>query len=136
MMDIQTVTVEFLRAGPRHNQLLSPLTPYLGVCGDAPAGIVTMPYEHRDVEQLLQDLNYRVVSDDPSRRENTLDRTGDKMADILSSVQGLSGALNSETERSQTLTQLRIVLSASELAMLPFELSKVPAGAGSSGGWL
>ena len=30
MMNIRTVTVELLRAGPRHNQLLSPLTQYLG----------------------------------------------------------------------------------------------------------
>jgi len=98
---------------------------------------VTLPYEHRDMEQWLQELNYRVVADDGrSRRERTLDRRGEEMAEILSLIPGLSGALNSETERSQTLTQLRIVLSASELAMLPFELSKVPAGAGSSGGWL
>jgi CHAT domain len=137
MMDLRTVTVELLRAGPRHNQLLSPLTQYLGICGDAPAGRVTLPYEHHDLEQRLQELNYRVVADDDrSRRERTLERTGTDMAEILSLVPGLSGALNSETERSQTLTQLRIVLSASELAMLPFELSKVPAGIGSSGGWL
>ncbi len=137
MINIRTVTVELLRAGPRHNQLLSPLTQYLGVCGDAPAATVTLPYEHRDMEQWLQDLNYQVIADnDQSRREKMLDRRGDEIAAILSLVPGLSGALNSETERPQTLTQLRVVLSASELAMLPFELSKVPAGAGSSGGWL
>jgi hypothetical protein len=65
-----------------------------------------------------------------------LDRTGKEMAEILSLIPGLAGTLNSETEPPGTLTHLRIVLSASELAMLPFELSKVPAGAGSSGGWL
>jgi CHAT domain len=137
MKNIRTVSVELLRAGPRHNQLLSPLTQYLGVCGNAPAGRVTLPYEHRDMEHRLQELNYRVVADDDrSRREQILDRTGDEMADILSLIPGLPGALNSETERPQTLTQLRIVLSASELAMLPFELSKVPTGAGASGTWL
>jgi CHAT domain len=89
------------------------------------------------MEQRLQDLNYRVVADDDSSRaERILDRTGDEMAEILSLIPGLAGALNSETERPQTLTQLRIVLSASELAMLPFELSKVPSGAGASGTWL
>lgn len=136
-MNIRPVTVELLRAGPRHNQLLSPLTQYLGVCGNAPAGRVTLPYEHRDMEQRLQELNYGVVAnDDPSRGEKVLDRTGDEMAEILSLIPGLPGALNSETERPQTLTHLRIVLSASELAMLPFELSKVPSGAGASGTWL
>ena len=137
MMHIRTVTVELLRAGPRHNQLLSPLTLYLGVCGDAPAGRVTLPYEHRDMEQRLADLNYRVVAEgDPLRRETALERTGDEIAGILSLIPGLAGALNSETERTDTLTQLRIVLSASELAMLPFEVSKVLDGAGSSGTWL
>ena len=28
---IRTVTVEFLRKGPAHNQLLSPLTDYIGL---------------------------------------------------------------------------------------------------------
>jgi hypothetical protein len=100
VMNVRPVTVELLRAGPRHNQLLSPLTQYLGVCGNAPAGRVTLPYEHRDMEQRLQDLNYHVVADDdPSRLEKVLDRTGDEMADILSLIPGLPGALNSETER-------------------------------------
>jgi hypothetical protein len=57
MMNIRTVTVELFRAAPRHNQLLSPLTQYLGVCGDAPAGRVTLPYEHRDMEQRKQWLS-------------------------------------------------------------------------------
>ena len=137
MMKIRTVTVELLRAGPRHNQLLSPLTQYLAVCGDAPAGRVTLPYEHRDMELRLQDLNYSVASDDDrARRERILERTGDEIAGILSQIPGLAGALNSETERADTLTQLRIVLSASELAMLPFELTKSPAADGPSGRWL
>jgi beta-lactamase superfamily II metal-dependent hydrolase len=137
MMRIRPVTVELLRAGPRHNQLLSPLTQYLGVCGDAAAGIVTLRYEHRDMEDRLQELSYRVVSEeDCARRNRILDRTGQEMAEILSLIPGLAGTLNSELERPGTLTHLRIVLSASELAMLPLELSKVPAGAGSSGGWL
>ena len=131
-MDIRTVTVELLRAGPRHNQLISPLTQYLGICGNAPAGRVTLPYEHGDLEQRLQELRYGVTSDaDPSRPSKMLDRTGLEIADILSAIPGVSGLLNPENERPRTLTHLRIVLSASELAMLPFETSKVPTGGGS-----
>src|SRR5258708_27480510 len=110
-MNIRTVTVELLRAGPRHNQLLSPLTQYLGVCGNAPAGSVTLPYEHRHMEQRLQDLNYRVVADhDLSHHERMLDRTGDEIAEILSLIPGLAGALTSETERLQPPTQSRLLL--------------------------
>ena len=99
-MDIRTVTVELLRAGPRHNQLISPLTQYLGICGNAPAGRVTLPYEHGDMEQRLQELRYGVTSDaDPTRPSKMLDRTGLEMADILSAIPGVSGLLNPENEQ-------------------------------------
>ena len=38
---IRRVSVEFLRPGPSHNQLLSPYTHYLAVCNDAGAAVVT-----------------------------------------------------------------------------------------------
>jgi beta-lactamase superfamily II metal-dependent hydrolase len=136
-MDIRTVTVELLRAGPRHNQLVSPLTQYLGVCGNSAAGRVSLPYEHGDLELRLQELRYRVANqDDRARRSKLLDRTGREVAQILSAIPGVSGLLNPEDEQPRTLTHLRIVLSASELAMLPFEASKVPTGADSMSTWL
>ena len=136
-MDIRTVTVELLRAGPRHNQLVSPLTQYLGVCGNAAAGRVSLPYEHGDLELRLQELRYRVANqDDRARRSKLLDRTGREVAQILSAIPGVSGLLNPEDEQPRTLTHLRIVLSASELAMLPFEASKVPTGEDSMSTWL
>ena len=136
-MDIRNVTVELLRAGPRHNQLISPLTQYLGVCGNAAAGRVTLPYEHGDLELRLQELRYRVADeDDPSRRSKLLDRTGREVAQILSAIPGVAGVLNPEDGQPGTLTHLRIVLSAFELAMLPFEAAKVPTGEGSMSTWL
>jgi hypothetical protein len=136
-MDIRTVTVELLRAGPRHNQLVSPLTQYLGVCGNAAAGRVSLPYEHGDLELRLQELRYRVANqDDRARRSKLLDRTGREVAQILSAIPGVSGLLNPEDEQPRKLTHLRIVLSASELAMLPFEASKVPTGEDSMSTWL
>ena len=42
-MRIRTVNVEFLRPGPAHNQLLSPITQYLAVCNNSGAGVVTVP---------------------------------------------------------------------------------------------
>ena len=33
MSEIRNVKLELLRSGPAHNQLLSPLTPYLALCG-------------------------------------------------------------------------------------------------------
>ena len=37
---MHTITLELLRHGPAHNQLLSPLTPYLALCENH--GAVTM----------------------------------------------------------------------------------------------
>jgi hypothetical protein len=51
------------------------------------------------------------------------------MADILSLVPGLPGVISARVDPSEILN-LRLVLSASELAVLPFELSKIPAGGG------
>ena len=63
-MSLPRVTAELLRAGPRHNQLLSPLTRYLGVCGDRPAGVVKVPYEHATFLNLLNELRYKVVDEE------------------------------------------------------------------------
>ena len=135
-MEINKLTVEFLRAGPRHNQLLSPLTPYLAVCGDWPAGIVNVPFEQAVFERQREDLRYGVSADQNTteRRLGVLDQTGVQMAQMLAAVPGVAGAINSQANSSEIL-HLRIVISASELAALPFELSKLPIGGG-SGEWL
>src|ERR1700686_604426 len=57
-IQIRLVHVEFLRPGPPHNQLLSPLTPYLAISGDAGAGVITVPYEHAEFERRLKELRY------------------------------------------------------------------------------
>jgi beta-lactamase superfamily II metal-dependent hydrolase len=134
-LQIRTVNVELLRAGPPHNQLLSPLTQYLGVCGESGAGLVTLPYEHETFERRLRYLRYE--EGDAAERLSQLRDTGVEMARLLASIPGLPGALAAGPERSDTLVHLRLVLSASELALLPFELSKVPAGpSASSENWL
>lgn len=128
-MNIRTVSVEFLRAGPRHNQLLSPLTQYLAVCGNSPAGVVNLPYEHAEFERRREELRYAVSSEaETGRLRGILDQTGREMAGILSLVPGLPGVISSR--ESSEILNLRLVLSASELAALPFELSKVPVGGG------
>ncbi|HKI00724.1 MAG TPA: CHAT domain-containing protein [Thermoanaerobaculia bacterium] len=131
---IRLVSVEFLRPGPPHNQLLSPLTQYLAVCGDAGAGVVTVPYEHGRFERLLKELRYE---GDPEDRQALLHDLGTDMGKLLGGVPGLPGALTNDLSRPGTLVHLRLTLSASELALLPFELAKVPVTASVSGqSWL
>src|SRR5215218_5191434 len=123
---IRTITAEFLRAGPPHNQLLSPLTQYLAVCGDAGAGVVTVPYEHATFERRLKELRYE--TGDVEDRLAMLSDVGADMGKVLGAVPGLPGALTADAQHAATLVHLRLTLSASELAHLPFELAKVPVG--------
>ena len=135
---IRLVEVELLRRGPRHNQLLSPLTDYLAVCGDFPGGVVNVPYEQSDAQNLLDDLRYSVASADASDRITAVrERAGTQLAAMLEAVPGLGGVLATDHGDAISLTHLRMVTSAAELALLPFELSKGPVGSGGIGDdWL
>ncbi len=126
-IQIRLVHVEFLRPGPPHNQLLSPLTQYLAIAGDTGAGVVTVPYEQGEFWRRLKQLRYE--AGDAEDRMAMLHATGVEMGKILGSVPGLPGALTTDPKQQGTLIQLRITLSASELAMLPFELAKAPVSA-------
>jgi hypothetical protein len=134
-IQIKLVHVEFLRAGPPHNQLLSPLTEYLAISGDSGAGVVSVPYEHSVFERRLRELRYETGA--PVDRQAMLHATGVEMGRILGSVPGLPGALAVDPNHTGTLVHLRITLSASELALLPFEVAKVPVSQTTSGeSWL
>jgi hypothetical protein len=131
---MRQVIVEFLRRGPQHNQLLSPLTDYLAVCGDFPACVVHVPWEHNRLLHLLDELRYDVASSMPADRlAAARDEVGAELARMLASITGLPGSLTGAQLAGQ-VTHFRIVVSASELALLPFELSKVPVSTTEPGG--
>lgn len=123
---IRRVSVEFLRPGPSHNQLLSPYTHYLAVCNDAGAAVVTVPYEQRVFERRLKDLRYE--TGDERDRQDMLHEVGRDMGRILEAVPGFTGAVTSDLTSTTVLVHLRLTLSAAELALLPFELAEVPVG--------
>ncbi len=125
----KTVTVELLRHGKAHNQLLSPLTEYLGLCGNFRAATVRVPYEHQQFLTRLQILRYADGQGiDSALRGNTLAETADEITGIFESLPGLISELGANDGDSCEIVHLNMVLSASELAMLPFELSNVPPG--------
>jgi hypothetical protein len=119
----RTVTLELLRHGPPHNQLLSPLTRYLALCGNHPAETVTVPFEHQHFLTRQLALQYK---ESQETRELQWKETAQIMAEVLRGVPGLIAEL-SESE-PEGLTHLRLVLSASELALLPFEMADAPPG--------
>jgi len=127
---VRNVTLELLRHGPPHNQLLSPLTQYLALCGNHPAVSVRVPQEHAQFLARLEDLSYRTI---PKTREMQLEETARLMAELLSDVPGLAADMpvierRHGQDQLECLTHLEVVLSASELALLPFELANAPNG--------
>jgi hypothetical protein len=127
---IRSVTVEILRKGPPHNQLLSPLTDYLGICGESEAASVTVPYEQAEFGSHIAGLRYPDADeDDPAPRQKALRTLGQDLGEMLGKVPGLAGSLTEQSSGGD-LIHLQLVTSASELSLLPFELAKVPSGTG------
>jgi CHAT domain len=136
-IQIRVVNVEFLRPGPAHNQLLSPLTQYLALCNNSNAGVVTLPYEHARFERKLIELQYGAGGEDDLR--SVLEEIGEDVGKILGAVPGLPGALTLDPSNPGPglMIHLRLTLSASELALIPFELARVPISAtAASDAWL
>ena len=129
MGTVSELKIELLRKGPPHNQLLSPLTEYIALCGEYAASTIHLPYEHRDFLDQLDALRY----EDKARRKVVLTRTANDMAGILSQIPGLVSEMVKAQHAHRGLTNLRLVVSASELALLPFELATVPDDAPGAG---
>mgnify|MGYP006205003873 CR=1 FL=1 len=74
--EIRSVKLELLRAGPTHNQLLSPLTNYIALCGSDGPVTINIPYEHRQLLMRLKRLKYPLdkdpATDDQRQAEHQL----------------------------------------------------------------
>jgi hypothetical protein len=131
-MSLRTITLELLRHGADHNQLLSPLTPYLALSGNHDAETVHVEQEHMQLLRRLSDLRYeggRGASDASLREASAA------VSRMLGSIQSLRADLDA-ARGSPGLVHLRLILSASELALLPFELVNAPQGFPGQGQWL
>lgn len=148
-MKIRTITLEIVRHGPSHNQLLSPLTRYMGLCGNFGVTSIQVPFEHHEILNRLDKLRYqdpvsqamnlgrRATRNAAAERQMTLEMTAKEITTILAANPGLASQLHDGNYASDTMVELQIVLSATELALLPFEIAKVPDGCiGSPDSWL
>lgn len=124
---MRTITLELLRHGPAHNQLLSPLTQYLALCENHSAVTVQVPFEHNQMLYRLRALSY-LMGREP--RQFQVHDTAQVLGELLAKVPGLTADMNRSSTGAgeERITHLRLVLSASELALLPFELAVSPAG--------
>lgn len=122
---MRTITLELLRHGPAHNQLLSPLTPYMALCENHSAVTLHVPFEHY---QFLHRMNALAYRSDEATRNYQLNDTARLLGDLLGTIPGLTAESNKPDGSDERLTHLRLILSASELALLPFELAQAPNG--------
>lgn len=135
MAEIQTVVLELLRAGPAHNQLLSPLTPYIALCGSEGPVTVHIPLEHRQLLIRLRRLRYWSAASQisPEQREAEVLDLGQEAGKVLASVPALSPEITAARQGKDTVINLRLVVSGSELALIPFELATALPGFPGSG---
>ncbi len=126
-LPIREVVLELLRHGEAHNQLLSPLTQYLALCGSRPAVSLQIPWEHRDLEYWLSRMNYdpSAMAADCRDRAVVHRQLADMVTTLLEQVPGL--ASEGRVSEGQML-HLRLMLTPQELALLPFELANAPSG--------
>ncbi len=116
---MKEIKLEIMRHGSSHNQLLSPLTAYLAVCENEPVSSLQIPLTHADVVRSTRALSYQY---DELERQGALHDAASKMAAILASMPGLMQQLGG----TETAQHVRLILSAAELALLPFELAFLP----------
>lgn len=131
MSEIRTIRLELVRHGPPHNQLLSPLTEYLALCGNHAPETVTVPFEHQQFLTRLRALDYR---ESRELREMMLADTCQELVRLLAQLRCLTAELADSTAHSTAPLHLELVLSASELALLPFELAIAADGSSGAGG--
>ena len=135
MNDIQDIQLEFLRAGPAHNQLLSPLTPYMALCGaDGPVS-VHLPFEHAQLLNRLNRLRYEVggVPIAASQRQAELQELGDAIGRVLGKIPALVSALRCARADTSRLVNIQLKISAYELGLVPFEATMAPVDTSGSG---
>ncbi len=120
---INKVKVELLRPGPAHNQLLSPLTPYIALCGEDGPVTVNIPFEHQQLLMRLGRLRYKTTIDPAKddQRQSEIWDIGNAIGNVLAQIPALLSELGRAGCVSGSLVHLNLVISALELGMIPFE---------------
>ena len=124
-------TLELLRGGPPHNQLVSPITEYLALCGDAAPHTFRLPFEHADLTNRLLVLRYGLGTgrDQEQLRQAELGRLARELGGLLGSIPAFGAEISSlELPLDGGVVHFRLVLAGNELAMVPWEIAQVPVG--------
>lgn len=135
MAQFHDVKLELVRPGPPHNQLLSPLTPYMALCGEGSPITFHIDLEHRQLMSRLERLRYVTLEGRggvavPDRiREAAVTELGEDVTRIFAKFSTLladAWRAVGDADAQSHLLHLRLVLSGSELALIPFEMTFAP----------
>jgi hypothetical protein len=135
MSEIRMIKIEILRAGPDHNQLISPLTPYLAFTDTDGPVTITIPFEQHQLLTRLERLRYYIheIEVAPEQREAELREIGTIIGKILGQIPSLLSEIGSIQPDQCKLVHLRLSLAPFELGLVPFETAISPEGFPSSG---
>ena len=125
------ITLELLRGGPPHNQLVSPITEYLALCGDAAPHTLRLPFEHGELTNRLRFLRYGLASlqDGEALRQDELERLSRELGTLFGSIPAFAAEISSiELPRHGGVVHCRLVLAGNELGLVPWEIVQVPVG--------
>lgn len=149
-MKFQDIMLELVRPGPAHNQTLNRITPYIALCGESSPVTFNVNFQHAELLSRLEHLRYvvehasgRLVPVASTIRQRELLQLGADMGTLLGEMRSLSTEISNlrtdnwtSDESEELIAHLRIVLSGSELAILPFELSIAPTAVPGEGSQL
>ncbi len=133
MKQIHDVVLELVRPGPAHNQLLSPLTTYVALCGGGSPVSIHLPFEHQQLLTRITRLRYELESGTATeaqvaQRQAELQEMGTILGDVLGEIPTLLAELSQVRSEGGKLAHLRLSVSASELGLVPFEAALSPTG--------
>ena len=131
------LTLELLRGGTPHNQLVSPAIEYLALCGDAAPYTLHIPFEHRDLTDSLLVLRYEYGGRQKNAerlRKAELERLARQIGDLLGSIPAFAAEISGiDPPGNGDIVHLRLVLAGNELSLIPWELTQVPDGLSAAG---
>jgi CHAT domain-containing protein len=129
-------TLELLRGGPPHNQLVSPITEYLALCGGAAPHTLRLPFEHGDLTNRLLVLRYGLGSgrDQEVLRQSEMSRLARELGTVLGAIPAFGAEISSlELPLDGGVVHFRLVLAGNELGLVPWEIAHVPLGVPGAG---
>jgi len=139
MTRFHKVILEIVRPGPPHNQLLSPLTPYMALCGEGSPITFHINLEHHKLISRLQQLRYlafeggNIVAVSNRMREAAVIELAETVGGVLTDIRTLlaevwraKSAVGSNRDEEPQFVHLRLVLGGSELSLIPFEMALAP----------